>query len=143
MFATLITDCLRSGRAVRFRAPGRSMHPTIRENEAVVVEPIDLPDLSVGDIVLCRCGEKITAHRLVWIDAETASARPEGRPIFTLRGDACNACDTPVAADQILGKVVAVERRGRLVNPYGRHTKLVRRLYTLASRLKSHLRSAF
>jgi len=147
MFATLITDCLKNGRAVRFRAPGRSMHPTIRENEAVVVAPVALPFLSIGDIVLSRCGEKITAHRLVWIDAQAAAtdipAGPENRPVFVLRGDACTACDSPVPAEQILGKVVAVERRGRKVNPYGRRSQLVRRLYALASRLKSRLLSAF
>jgi signal peptidase I len=147
MFATLIADCLKNGRAVRFRAPGRSMHPTIREDEAVVVAPIASPFLSIGDIVLSRYGEKITAHRLVWIDAETAagqmSAGPEGRPMYILRGDACTACDAPVPAEQILGKVVAVERRGRIVNPYGRRVELVRRLYALASRLKSRLSSVF
>ena len=147
MFATLIADCLKNGRAVRFRAPGRSMHPTIRATEALVVSPIKPPDLSVGDIVLSRCGEKITAHRLVGIDAQTLAAEmpggPEGRPMFILRGDACTACDIPVHADQILGKVVAVERKGRMVNPYGRRVEFIRRLYALASRLKSHLVSAF
>ena len=147
MFSTLITDCLKNGRAVRFRAPGRSMHPTIRENEVVVVAPILPSFLSIGDIVLSRCGEKITAHRLVWIDAEAAAAdmpaEPENRPMFVLRGDACTASDSPVCADQILGKVVALERRGRMVNPYGRRTELVRRLHALASRMKSYLRSVF
>jgi len=74
MLEALITDCLKNGRAVRFRAPGRSMHPTIRENETVVVAPAAPAWLSIGDIVLSRCGEKITAHRLVWVDAETAAA---------------------------------------------------------------------
>jgi hypothetical protein len=147
MLEALITDCLKNGRAVRFRAPGRSMHPTIRENETLVVAPAAPAWLSVGDIVLSRCGEKITAHRLVWVDAETAVADtpggPEGRPVFILRGDACSTYDPPVPADQILGKVVAVERKGRMVNPYRLRTEFVRRFYALAVRLKSRLRSAF
>jgi hypothetical protein len=147
MLESLITDCLKNGRAVRFRAPGRSMHPTIRENEALVVAPAAPAWLALGDIVLSRCGEKITAHRLVWIDAETAAedspGGPDGRPMFILRGDACSACDPPIHESQILGKVVAVERKGRMLNPYGLRTELVRRLYALASRLKSRLRSAF
>jgi signal peptidase I len=142
MFATLITECLQNGHAVRFRAPGRSMHPTIRENEALVVAPIAPSDLSIGDIVLSRCGEKITAHRLVRIEGGMP-AGPESRPRFILRGDACTACDHPVPADQILGKVMAFERKGRLVNPYGRRSEFIRRLYALASRLKSRLRYAF
>jgi hypothetical protein len=147
MLETLITDCLKNGRAVRFRAPGRSMHPTIRENETLVVAPAAPAWLSVGDIVLSCCGVKITAHRIVWIDAETVaaetSAQPEAQPLFILRGDACSTYDPPVCAHQILGKVVAVERKGRMVNPYGLRTELFRRFHRLASRLKSRLPSAF
>jgi hypothetical protein len=147
MLATLISDCLKNGRAVRFRAPGRSMHPTIRENETLVVAPASPAWLSVGDIVLSCCGEKITAHRLVWLDEEAATIEtpdePEGRPMFILRGDACRTYDPPIPAHQILGKVVAVERKGRMVNPYGLRTEFTRRIYALASRLKSRLLSAF
>jgi hypothetical protein len=147
MLESLITDCLKNGRAVRFSAPGRSMYPTIREDETLVVAPAAPAWLSPGDIVLSRCGEKITAHRLVWIDSEAAPeetpAGPEGRPMYILRGDACSTSDPPVPAHQILGKVVAVERRGRMVNPYGLRTEFIRRLYALAARLKSRLRSAF
>jgi hypothetical protein len=147
MLPTLIADGLKNGRAVRFRAPGRSMHPTIRENETLVVAPAAADGVSVGDIVLSGSGEKITAHRLVWIDVQAAAeetpGRPEIRPMFILRGDACSTCDPPVPADRILGKVVAVERRGRMLNPYGLRTEFVRRIYALASRLKSRLRPAF
>lgn len=147
MLSSLITDCLRNGRAVRFRAPGRSMHPTIRENETLVVAPAAAAWLSIGDIVLGRCGDKITAHRLVWIDVEAAAEGapgvPKGRSAFILRGDACSACDAPIPESQILGKVVAVERKGRMVNPYGLRTEILRHLFALASRLKSRLRSAF
>jgi hypothetical protein len=147
MLATLIVDCLKTGRAVRFRASGRSMYPTIRANERVLVTPVSPAGLSLGDIVLTRSGEKITAHRLVRLDEGTAGAgRAQaacGWPLYILRGDACSRCDPPVPAHQILGKVVAVERRGRTVNPYGRRSELARRLYALASRLKSGLLSPF
>ena len=36
-----------------------------------------------------------------------------------LRGDASYSYDEPVYADQILGKVIAIERNGRSINPYG------------------------
>jgi hypothetical protein len=147
MLETLITDCLESGRAVRFRASGRSMHPTIRQNEVVVVAPIEPVCLALGDIVLSRCGEKMTAHRLVQIDVEDLSdvidEQAQGRAMMVLRGDACNVCDPPIPESQIVGKVVAVERQGRMVNPYGLRTEWVRRIYVLGGRLKSFLRSVF
>jgi hypothetical protein len=44
----LSTELLGRGKRVRFRAPGRSMYPTIRENEAITVEPV-----APQDIALC------------------------------------------------------------------------------------------
>jgi hypothetical protein len=37
--------------------------------------------------------------------------------------------------------VVAVERQGRMVNPYGLRTEMIRRIYALAAHVKSLLRS--
>jgi hypothetical protein len=147
MLESLISDCLNSGRAVRFRASGRSMHPTIRHNEMVVVAPFKPVCLAIGDIVLSRCGEKLTAHRLVRMDEDEPSdgrdASAPIRPMVVLRGDACAVCDPPIPEDRIVGKVVAVERRGRRVDPYGLRSEWVRRIYACGARLKSFLRSAF
>jgi len=41
-----------------------------------------------------------------------------------LRGDASYSYDEPVYTDQILGKVIAIERNGRSINPYGIKHKL-------------------
>ena len=38
---------------------------------------------------------------------------------FVLRGDASAACDAPVKAGQILGKIVSIERNGCFIEPYG------------------------
>jgi len=37
---------------------------------------------------------------------------------FVLRGDASAACDDPVKAGQILGKVVSIQRNGCTIDPY-------------------------
>lgn len=37
---------------------------------------------------------------------------------FILRGDASTICDKPVKPAQILGKVIAIERFGRSIDPY-------------------------
>jgi hypothetical protein len=145
MLESLVSDCLKSGRAVRFRASGRSMHPTIRHDEIVVVAPVKPGCLGLGDIVLSRCGEKLTAHRLVRIDAdEGGDGRDEPpliRPKMVLRGDACNVCDPPISERRIVGKVLAVERRGRLLDPYGLRSELIRRIYACGMRLRSIWRS--
>jgi hypothetical protein len=144
MLEKLVGDSLKNGRAVRFRAPGRSMHPTIRHAEMVIVAPLTPAGLALGDIVLSRCGEKLTVHRFVRRTADpTEDADPSEprRPMVVLRGDACRVCDPPIPESRILGKVVAIERRGRRVNPYGLHSEWVRRIYGLLARLISRLRS--
>ena len=60
---------------------------------------------------------------------------------FTLRGDAAIYFDDPVEAEQILGKVVSVERNGRSIDPYGFRTKLHFKARRFASRLKRFLLS--
>jgi signal peptidase I len=121
-----------SGHAVRFRAPGHSMHPTIRSGEVINVRPIAGADARVGDILLYRSPGGVTAHRLVRVHdrrPERSSAPrslPRGRPaVLILRGDNSCCCDAPVESDRILGKVIAVERNGRDVDPSGLRARLI------------------
>ena len=131
MFSELITDLLQQGYKVSFRAPGHSMFPTIMANETIVVEPIDPATVRLGDIILYRTNGRIIAHRVVGINVH-----PDDRPsthsdlaaqssvlsphcLFILRGDASAACDAPVKAGQILGKIVSIERNGCFIEPYG------------------------
>ncbi len=66
-FSELAATLLREGHSIRFRAAGQSMHPTIRDGETIVVEPIDLRDIKRGDIVLYRDLRGVIAHRVVAI----------------------------------------------------------------------------
>jgi hypothetical protein len=121
------------------------MLPTIKEGEAITVEPVELSAVRTGDIILYRNGNSVIAHRVVQIKQETTadkssfkarragprakrSLRPEGPIVIThpssliphhsflLRGDASFNCDYPVKPEQILGKVVSVERDGKSVD---------------------------
>jgi hypothetical protein len=153
LFIDMSTELLRQGRSVRFRAPGLSMHPVIKEGETVTVAPISSFDIKRGDILLYLVGKKIIAHRVVSIkrekskskshssnhsstQASTHSKEPNLQLIFILRGDASVTCDDPVEAKQILGKVVIVERRGRRVDLYSRRAKMLHFAHARASRLK-------
>ena len=127
----LSTELLGRGKRVRFRAPGRSMYPTIRENEAITVEPVEPRNVKVGDIILYRFGENVVAHRVIQIE------KSKGNTLhFILREDTWGLVDEPVEAEQILGKVVSVERAGRSVDLYSRRVKMRLFAHTLASRFK-------
>ncbi len=135
-------ELLREGHQVRFKAPGDSMYPTIYDGDLITVEPIEPSDAIVGDILLYGHENGVVAHRLMDIqapiekpseklrDSSQASLLPfqssvlNSQPFFTLRGDAAINSDTPVSSEQILGKIVSIERNGRRIDPYCLRIKL-------------------
>ena len=136
MFPELITELLQDGYKVNFSAPGHSMFPTIMANETIMVEPIDASKAAMGDIILYRSNGNLIAHRVVGIDMltdnsssspsdlETQSSVLSPSHFFIFRGDAAAACDEPVEASQILGKVISIERYGCSISPYSSTHKL-------------------
>lgn len=109
-FIHVLEELLREGHPVRFRAPGWSMHPTIRNGEIITVAPLGRSPVRVGDVVLYRRGRAAIAHRVIRV--RSASGRSVG---FVLQGDAAPSCDRPIELAQVLGRVLAIERDGRRV----------------------------
>lgn len=77
---------------------------------------------------------------------ERANALQDAKPcasceklFFILRGDASRTFDEPVKSDQILGKVISIERNGNSLNPYSLQHKLTTWLFKASLRLKSFL----
>jgi len=138
IYPELIADLLMNGHKVKFRAPGYSMYPTILHEDVITVEPVDSSAVRVGDIVLYQNENSLIAHRVVKIEIrnETQSSVLSPESCFTLRGDARPACDDPVTAEQVLGKVVLIETNGRGINPYGLKAKLLFNVRRWVFRLK-------
>ncbi len=63
-----------------------------------------------------------------------------GNCFFILRGDAARTFDEPVKSNQILGKVVSIERNGSSLNPYSWQHKLTSWFVKTSCRLKMFLR---
>lgn len=123
-FPNLIVDCLSAGRPVRFRARGSSMHPTIHSGDTLLVAPVEPDRVRTGDIILyASTPSRLLAHRVIEI-VRHACTGPEGADAagtevaFLMRGDGCPYPDPPVLRERVLGKVAAVERKGRRINPY-------------------------
>lgn len=96
---------------MRFRAGGRSMTPTIDDGEVLIVAPATAHEVDVADVVFCRTRSRSVAHRVLSINGGAA-----GQPQLTLCGDASLELDRPVTAEQVRGRVIAVERAGRRVD---------------------------
>ena len=105
------------------------MYPSIREGELITVEPVAVSDVKLADIVLYRSERGLIAHRVVEIASRDAR-------VFQLRGDASLSSDEPVSEQQILGRVVGVERNGQSIQLASRGAKMWHQARRLASALK-------
>jgi len=134
----LTAELLSRGTTVRFRPSGRSMYPSIREGELITVEPVQPSDVKLGDIVLYRSQRGLIAHRVVGTEREQGTSTQSSvlSPHYFLQGDASLSCDQPVAGQQILGRVVRVQRNGRSVALATRGAKMWHKARRLASGLK-------
>ncbi len=130
-FGDLSGELLSLGLGVRFRAPGTSMHPTIRHGDLITVEPVEPSNLKRGDIILYRLQNGFIAHRIVNIEKRNGCGLT-----FLLRGDASVTDDAPVNPEQVLGKVVCLERGHRRIDPYSRRVRLWSIIYLWLARLK-------
>ena len=135
LFVDLSTELLSRGQCIRFRAPGRSMQPTILDGDLITVAPVAPTEVKPGDIILYRSAMGVTAHRVQRIERRHTTC-----PLFTLRGDAPGSPEEPVAAPRLLGKVVRVERGGRLIDPYSWRAMGCRTALLSLSRLKRWIR---
>jgi len=90
------------------------MQPNVLDGDIVEIEPGTDTDLRRGDIALTRSGGKFLLHRVVGRDSA-------GGAIIT-RGDAGLADDRP--AEAVLGKVVSIERDGKVM-PIGRRRTIL------------------
>ena len=83
-----------------------------------------------GDELSPRAGD--TRNGLVNCSGNEALA-------FILRGDASRTFDEPVAPEQVLGKVISIERNSGTINPYCLTHKLACWAHKWASRIRRYL----
>jgi hypothetical protein len=122
---TVIVDLLQRGHAVQFRARGDSMHPVIRSNDLLHVEPGQ--NARIGDVVLTLAARGLTAHRLVSSDGT----------MCVTRGDNAPDDDPPIQLTGVLGRVTRVERAGIAM-----HVRPESRLFRALRRLRARIRRA-
>ncbi len=106
LFLQLSKRLLEEGYCVRFRAGGTSMEPAINDGDALTVEPVEPVAVRPGDILLYRKYQRGIAHRVV-------DVRKAGPAVvaFLLRGDAKEACAVQVEPNEVVGKVIAIEKQ--------------------------------
>jgi hypothetical protein len=108
--AGLIADVLHQFGQVRLRAHGVSMFPSIRSGDVLSVARCLPGELELGDVILARDGNRLFAHRVT-----STHAAGDGAWIAT-RGDSHWRRDPLLRAADVLGRVIAVTRDGRVMD---------------------------
>ncbi|MBN1629043.1 MAG: GNAT family N-acetyltransferase [Thermoleophilia bacterium] len=100
----LLRGMMERGLPLRTRVLGFSMMPSIRDGDFLTIAPIGDLEPRMGEVVaFVPAGtERLILHRVV--------GRQESG--WLVRGDNCSESDGLIAREEILGKVVRVEREG-------------------------------
>jgi|SRR5437773_5147556 len=100
-----IRDLLFRTQAIRLRAAGWSMYPTLWPGDRLTAELVGPAQLQVGDLLLIHHRGRVICHRLISMQATG------GEPRLLTKGDGQNGCGDVTHADQVLGRIVAVSPR--------------------------------
>jgi signal peptidase len=107
-FQKISQELLDSGLTIRFLAHGQSMYPFIRDEDILIVKPLDDRPVNSGDIIFCSHVEgAFVAHRLI------KTKKAQGSISLYTKGDSLRYYDPPVLPEKVLGRVIQIERRGK------------------------------
>jgi hypothetical protein len=101
----LAAEALRSFGELRLCVTGSSMLPGVRPDDRLLVRCCGIEEIGQGDIVLFIRHRRLFAHRVVSLFATH----------LITQGDTLAEPDFPVTANELLGKVIQVIRRGRTI----------------------------
>ena len=101
-FRCITENLLNDGISVRVSTRGPSMFPPISPGDKITIKPET--DYQTGDLVVFKRDDQMVCHRLVKVFER------DGIRYCQSRGDSFFVPDDPVAADQLLGKVINIER---------------------------------
>lgn len=124
----LLRRSLANGQAVRVKVISGSMEPLLQKRDTVVISGLTPEEVStaIGEIITFVVGNELVTHRLISGDQTT----------FQTAADRSGAVDPARPVEDILGKVIARERRGAsLAFTSGEGRQISQRRFRAVSRL--------
>lgn len=95
-------NLLEDGFDVRISTLGLSMFPLIATGDRIIITP--QKNLDIGDLIVFAREDTAVCHRIASVFAR------DGIGYYRTRGDNCSAFDEPITSDQVIGKVIRIER---------------------------------
>lgn len=108
-YQTAAREAWRRGEAdgvLRLTVTSDSMRPLLRAGDMVVAQPVDPNALQPGEVLVVQRGGEWITHRLLAIDEQG----------WHTQGDNLRCADEAAAADQIVGRVIAIERGSQTID---------------------------
>lgn len=102
----LFLSSLAEGKEVRLRVDGTSMSPLLKPGDQVVLQRATPQQLQKGDLVVVRRQHDMVTHRLVHQNAGQ----------WLTKGDNSRYPDLPALENQVLGKVIAIEKNKKTID---------------------------
>lgn len=130
----LAVEVLRSTGVLRLTAFGHSMLPTLFPGDILTVKLEPLAEIQAGDVVLFARQGRFFIHR------NLRHVRSGSGSLLVTRGDSMPHADEPVTADELLGKIVSVERGTRppvVVAPCTRSRRMAGLMMAYSGKLRS------
>lgn len=98
---------LKRGENIWVKIKGHSMWPFLKHGQVVMVGPVDdIKRVSVGDIVLGYIAGNVVCHRVF--------RKKDG--LLQTKADALPRLDPMIGKDELVGRVVAKQIKGRMLN---------------------------
>lgn len=102
---------------LRLPVVSNSMRPLLRAGDWVWIEAVTPETLCLGDLLVVRRGAELTTHRLVG----------QSEHGWQLHGDATRSLDPVVTAEEIVGRVTAIDRDVRRLDLQSRRWQTANR----------------
>ena len=93
----------------QFPISGESMRPWFRPGDQALIQH-GITDLRRGEVVVFHRQNHLTIHRIIYITHQA------GGTVLVTKGDNLTYFDAPIQSDQLLGRVIAIQRDGREIN---------------------------
>jgi hypothetical protein len=123
----MLNEVIERDEDVPLKTFGLSMAPTIYGGEWVVVRRVNAEKVGVGDVVIYQAGNVFVAHRII------RKREQGGKVYFTVKGDAHLEAEGEIAAEELVAKVVALQKKGKRIDMNRPRWRLANKAIALCS----------
>lgn len=105
-YASLFQELLNKDIILRIKVTGESMKPFLKDGDIVIIKKACSKEINIGDLILFRNNNGFTVlHRVI-----SRKRNHKGKIEFTTKGDRLISSDEPIIEENVLGKVVKIEK---------------------------------